>query len=67
MIKKIILAVLAIIVIVLVVIVIMLYPGFKSFLASSTYDLDTRLRVFLGSGGNSVVLHSDDGKTGCHR
>lgn len=62
MIKKIILAVLAIIVIVLVVIVIMLYPGFKSFLASSTYDLDTRLRVFLGSGGNSVVLHSDDGK-----
>ncbi len=60
--KKIFFIILALISIIIAVGVILFYPGFKHFLALSSYDLDARLRVYQGYGGNSVVLHSDDAK-----
>lgn len=36
-------------------------PGMRSFLSASVVDVDEHMKVLLGGGGNSIVLHSLDG------
>ena len=59
--KKVILGILGFLVLVVLIIAIVYGPTLGRFLSSSTEYIDANLTIFLGYGGNSIVLKSDDG------
>jgi glyoxylase-like metal-dependent hydrolase (beta-lactamase superfamily II) len=48
--------------VVLVALGIFIGPTLARFMQESTVDVDPQMKIFLGGGGNSIVLKSEDGK-----
>jgi len=58
--KKVILGILTLLIVLVVVIAVFIGPSLNRLLSSSVERFDANLTIFLGSGGNSIVLKSGD-------
>ncbi len=47
----------------LIICTVFIYIGYDKFMAIETVEHDPQLEIFLGGGGNSIVLTSEDGST----
>jgi glyoxylase-like metal-dependent hydrolase (beta-lactamase superfamily II) len=60
--KKWMVGILGVLVVLLLILGIWLGPTLSRFLKVTVVDIDPQMKVFLGGGGNSIVLTSEDGK-----